>query len=177
MTTLVSTGSRDLFGARTSAVMSADGVYRYELCRTWDTGLPPLWFIMLNPSTADALADDPTIRRCVAFAKREHAGGIVVVNLFALRATNPAALHRHADPVGPDADRFYPAHADARVVVAWGAHEFARERAARAADLLAERNIQPHCLGTTTAGAPRHPLYLAADTPLAPWTADPNGGA
>lgn len=166
--TLVSTGSSDLFGARTSAVMSSDGVYRYELRRTWDVGLPPLWWIMLNPSTADALTDDPTIGRCRALAKREHAGGIIVVNLFALRATDPAELRRHPDPVGPDADRFYPGH-DVRVVAAWGAHGSLHGRDRHVTRLLTERGVRLRCLGTTKTGAPRHPLYVPGDSPLEPW--------
>jgi len=86
----------DLFGAaiqavRRGAVISDCGTYRYALARYWGPG-PELAFVMLNPSTADASVDDPTIRRCMGFARRENLGGIVVANLFALRATDPSAL-------------------------------------------------------------------------------------
>jgi len=82
------------------AVISPCGLYRYSLTRTWSAALP-LPFVMLNPSTADADIDDPTIRRCMAFARREHAGGIIVANVFAYRATSPADLWKATDPFGP----------------------------------------------------------------------------
>jgi len=81
------------------AIVSDDGLYRYRLWRRWDAECPTMVWIMLNPSTADAEVDDPTIRRCIGFARREHCGGIEVVNLYALRATNPAA---HPTPEGPE---------------------------------------------------------------------------
>ena len=75
------------------AVVSDDGLYRYILTRTWDRSLPALVFCMLNPSTADATVDDPTIRKCIGFAQRLGYGGIIVVNLFAYRATKPRELY------------------------------------------------------------------------------------
>ena len=95
--------------------------HRYLLARSWQPGLPVMTWIMLNPSTADAFADDPTIRRCVSFARREGCGGIVVTNLFALRATDPRELRLHSDPVGACNDQVIDAHACGTVVVAWGA--------------------------------------------------------
>ncbi len=89
-------------GDRNGAVLSADGVYRYRLWRTWDASKPTLAFLMLNPSTADATEDDPTIRRCLGFAKEWGYGSLVVVNLFALRSPNPDALRENDDPVGPE---------------------------------------------------------------------------
>lgn len=88
-----------------SASLSGCGTFRYDLGRVWDPGNPRrvLW-VMLNPSTADADVDDPAIRRCVAFSKREGAGGLTVTNLFAFRASNPAALVDASDPVGPEND-------------------------------------------------------------------------
>lgn len=83
------------------AVISDDGRYRYRLWRTWAPELPRMAWIMLNPSTADAEVDDPTIRRCVGFAKREGCGGIEVVNLYAYRSTDPSVLgtvdEKHGD--------------------------------------------------------------------------------
>ena len=84
-------------------------VYRYLLTRRWGT-VPAMVWIMLNPSTADAFAEDPTIRRCLIFAHREGCGGLTVVNLFALRSTDPKALTRHPDPVGPANDTFIRGH-------------------------------------------------------------------
>jgi hypothetical protein len=162
----------------TGAKLSACGTYRYTLDRVWDSSLPVAVFVMLNPSTADASENDNTIRRCINFAKREGYGGITVVNLFAFRATKPAALAMHPDPVGPENDAWIAAvlakHPTV-VIAAWGAYPMAAGRNAqtktsdRAATLLALINahgVPVKCFGTTQAGHPRHPLYLHADTPL-----------
>jgi len=119
-----------------------------------------LW-IMLNPSRADALVDDPTIRRCIGFARAWGYAEMEVVNLYAFRASEPEALRRHADPVGPDNDR-HIAEALARAaqtIVAWGAFEWARERADHVLSLIPSAR----CLGLTRAGFPRHPLYVKSD--------------
>lgn len=156
-----------------SADLSADGMYRYSLTRRWSPVPVPqfdLW-IMLNPSTADAEQDDPTIRRCIAFSRSWGADGLRVVNLFALRSTDPALLSRHPDPVGPDNDATLRSMAHVtrqlggRVVCAWGAHPMAAERARTVRRLIGAAV----CLGTTKAGAPRHPLYVRADTTPTPW--------
>lgn len=156
------------------AALSHDGRYRYRLWRTWDESAPPLVFAMLNPSTADAEVDDPTIRRCIGFAKRDGFGGIEVVNLYAYRATKPADLWRTGDPIGPDNDRtlrdVFEAAAGAGfpVVAAWGANakpsRVSWVRSMPHAEVL-------HHLGLTDKGAPRHPLYLRGDSPLTRWTA------
>ena len=86
---------------KSDAVISDCGKYRYRLTRKWGYGRP-CGFIMLNPSTADALHDDPTIRRCVGFAKAWGCGALIVVNLFAVRATSPREMMRADDPVGPE---------------------------------------------------------------------------
>jgi hypothetical protein len=154
-----------------TAVLSEDRAYRYELTRTWGTSGTHVTWIMLNPSTADALADDPTIRRCTAFTKAWGFDGLIVVNLFALRATDPKALHAAADPVGPDADHFIHAaiHPWSEVVVAWGAHPFAGQRAAEVMEIVTEKAGGASCLGVTKDGHPRHPLYLRADQELMPY--------
>lgn len=102
-----------------SAKISDCGQYRYTLTRG---DAPRLCFVMLNPSTADATLDDPTIRRCLGYAKREGCAGLEVLNLYALRATNPADLWKHHDPVGPDNDRelYWAASRYMRMVAAWG---------------------------------------------------------
>lgn len=150
-----------------TAYLSPDGVYRYSLGRDWSDE-PRMTFIMLNPSTANAIEDDPTIGRCMSFARREGAGGINVVNLFALRATKPVALQQHSDPVGPENNKAILAalHRSEWIVAAWGAHKFASERAALTrSQLRADRRVLL-CLGTTKDGHPRHPLYVPNSQPL-----------
>ena len=126
---------------------------------------------MLNPSTADADQDDPTIRRCIGFARREGCGGIAVVNLFAWRATDPDELPILDDEkVGPD-NAFYVANiaAGRRVVIAWGAHFAAHPFATlRMLELLYRVSAGVYCLGLTKDGKPRHPLYVRGDAPLVP---------
>jgi hypothetical protein len=148
-----------------------DGVpaYRYDLTRLWeapDSDDPGFVnFIMLNPSTADATKDDPTIRRCIAYARRWGYDGVVVTNLFALRATDPKALLRDPDPIGLENDA-HLSHWAARaelVVCAWGSHAMAARRAAAVLDLLRSAGATPHALKLTGSGMPGHPLYLKAD--------------
>lgn len=165
-----------LFGASSEidrwADISDDGRYRYTLTRRWDDR-PRVVFVMLNPSTADADIDDPTIRRCIGFARRWDFGGIEVVNLFAWRATDPVELARADDPVGPDNDDHIVARcAGEFVVAAWGASVPYLQRR-RPADVLAmARNVggQVHHLGLTKDGSPRHPLYLRGDTEPTRWS-------
>lgn len=150
-----------------------DRIYRYLLTRIWDPSVPPVVYVMLNPSTADHAEDDATIRRCRAFAEREGGGGIVVVNLFSLRSTDPRALVHHPDPVGPVNDAFIRqavtgAH---RVIAAWGAAGVQDGRGERVAALLRRRGVDVQCFGTTSTGQPRHPLYLPRVAPLVPYNA------
>lgn len=158
-------------GVLAGATLSPCGTYRYTLSRIWDASLPAALFIMLNPSTADASVDDPTIRRCRSFATREGCGALTVVNLFALRATDPGELTTHPDPVGPDNDTHIALALGKQpevVIAAWGALPFARARAAAVTSILAP-TWQVNCLGTTKSGDPRHPLYVRGDQPLAAW--------
>lgn len=156
-----------------SAVISSCREYRYSLRRpalSVGASRPPAVFCMLNPSTADATVDDPTIRRCRGFAERWGCNGIVVVNLYALRSTSPRALWSHADPVGPINDHYIRAAVrdSEGVVCAWGANA-KPERVAAVVELL--RGVGGlYCLGTTKDGAPRHPLYVPGDTRLVDWT-------
>lgn len=159
-----------------SAEISPCGQYRYTLTR------PPLApypdrgtaaFCMLNPSTADATLDDPTIRRCRGFAERWGCNGITVVNLYALRSKDPRALWNHADPVGPMNDYWLRlvARECGGMVCAWGANA-KPERVAQAVQALRAAGAKLYCLGTTKDGHPRHPLYVRGDQPLVPW--EPN---
>lgn len=155
-----------------TAVFSDCGTYRYALTRRWDEDRPPAVFVMLNPSTASAFTDDPTIRRCVGFARSYGCGGLVVLNLFALRSTQPAALLTADDPVGPANDqllRLTLQAPDRLVVAAWGTHgtHLGRDQAVTA--MVAQLGVQLHCLGLTKGQHPRHPLYVRGDAKLAPW--------
>ena len=147
---------------RGTAVLSPTGLYRYSLTRSWSqVELTRVLWVMLNPSTADAELDDPTIRRCIGFSKTWGFDSLEVVNLFAMRATNPAELRMCPDPVGSLNDLHIAAAVACAdlVVAAWGAHPLATERAKAVLPLLGE----PVCLGRTKSGAPRHPLYVRAD--------------
>jgi len=157
----------DLFLER-DAVLSDCGKYRYLLRRTWDHGKPRVLFVMLNPSTADAEIDDATIRSCIRLSKGHGYGSFEVVNLFALRATDPTELSRASDPVGPGNDERISA-AIGRcdlAICAWGAHPMAGNRADTVRSLLRASRPAVFCFGTTKAGAPKHPLYIKSGTPL-----------
>lgn len=148
------------------AELSADGIYRYVLWRRWGPGERRLVVIGLNPSTADATVDDPTIRRCVGFAKREGCDQLVMLNLFALRSPHPIVMLNHHEPVGAGNDAAIRRYAcgEGVVVAAWGVcgTHHGRDQAVMA--------IVPglRCFGVSKGGHPRHPLYLRADTPLRP---------
>ena len=140
--------------------------YRFALWRRWAGG-PQVLFVMLNPSTADETGDDPTIRRCIAFARSWGFGGLAVGNLFAFRTPSPAVLRSAPRPVGEDNDDWLSrlrAESE-RAVAAWGDHGRFLGRAA------AVRAALPglHHLGLTKRGEPRHPLYLPASTEPVRW--------
>lgn len=150
-----------------SAEISSCGRYRYALRRRWaDTGSGEVCFILLNPSTADAEVDDPTVRRCVGFARRWGYDGLCIGNLFAFRATDPKLMRAQHDPVGPDNDAALLALARGAAlrVAAWGVHgaHLGRGEAVR-------RMLSGLCvLRLTRQGAPGHPLYLPGTaTPVA----------
>lgn len=154
----------DLF-LDSAAVISSDGRYRYRLSRHWSEG-PEATFIMLNPSTADAEADDPTIRKCVGFAKHWGMGGIFVGNLFAIRATKPADMMSAYDPVGPD-NRGHldwmcerAAKNGGRVICAWGVDGCHMDQDRTFMGWMLMANITPMALRLTKDGHPWHPLYV-----------------
>lgn len=173
------TKSAPVYYTDKTADLSACHEYRFSLTRSWDaTPLAPgqrpgrrCLFVMLNPSTADAMEDDPTIRRCVGFARSWGFTLLHVVNLFAYRATVPADLYNRADPVGQNNDGWIldAARAADQVVCAWGAHGGYRSRGNEVASLLRGEGIALFCLGETDEGHPRHPLYLKADLRPVPY--------
>lgn len=151
----------------TWAHFSSDRRFRYQLVREWDATLPKAAFIALNPSTADETEDDPTIRRCIGFARSWGKGGLLMLNIYAYRATLPAdmwrAQKRGVDIIGGpsnwvDALKGYVAEQNCDVVVAaWGSHGAKRQ------DDVVSRWPDLTCLGFNSDGTPKHPLYLKAD--------------
>ena len=142
------------------AEFDPSGRYRYSLTRRWAQGGGRTAFVLLNPSTADAHRDDPTIRRCISFARAWGYGELEVVNLFAFRATLPRDLRKGRNPVGADNDAFLlrAAHGANLVLLAWGTHGTLAGRDAQVLALMKGRELR--CLGKTRDGHPRHVLYL-----------------
>lgn len=145
-----------------NALISPCGRYRYWLLRVWDDNPRKnyvLW-VMLNPSTADATQDDPTIRRCIAFSKAWGYDGLIVCNLYGYRATKPVDLWKASDPVGPENDFHLESggHCSKKMIAAWGANA-QPERAAHVTKLLSKFG-ELCALGVTKDRQPKHPLYL-----------------
>jgi len=137
--------------------------YRYQLWRRWDPLRKTLVFVMLNPSTADDVANDPTVERCQRRATMLGYGGLEVLNCFAYRSTNPKALVQVVDPVGPD-NMFWIQTARERnpgcdVVAAWGTHAKLRDQGEAVAEVLAAGG-RVMCLGINRDDSPVHPLYV-----------------
>lgn len=144
------------------------GPYRYLLWREWHPDRPGLLWIMLNPSTANETEEDPTLRRCMTFSRAWSYGKLEVVNLYAWRTPSPSDLACVPSPIGSENDCYIQKAAlrAARIIVAWGAHPIAQERARQVLALL---NQPVWCLGTTRAGHPRHPLYLRREAEPCPF--------
>ena len=162
-----------LMNEERSATFSDDRRYRYSLLRAWDNDLPWWGFVGLNPSTADEETDDHTIRRCRNIAKHHGAGGIVMVNLFAYRSTDPKGLIGVADPIGRLANDWALRRASAvceRMIAAWGNVPRALHfhgRAAEVRELLGFDRLE--VLGLTKGGYPRHPSRLPGAPIPQPW--------
>lgn len=159
-----------------TASFDADRRYRYRLSRVWDASRARCCFLLLNPSTADAHATDPTLRRCLSFARRWGFGAVEIVNLFALRSTDPRDLYAAEDPVGHGNDPALLAAARAAtlVVAGWGNRGARvlgpeRDRAAEIRAALAGAGVDLTALRLTRAGHPGHPLYVRSTTVPAPW--------
>jgi hypothetical protein len=154
------------------ARFDATGAYRYTLWRSWDLERPRLVFVMLNPSTADAEVNDPTIRRCLGFAQAWGYGALEVVNLFALKTPQPSQLSLAADPVGAECDAAIVQAVEQAdcTVIAWGNWGGLYGRDQAVLELL-DRPI--YCLGQNQSGQPRHPLYLSRTTELWPYLNTP----
>ena len=154
-----------------AASISEDGLYRYRLERRWDDRRAVTW-IMLNPSTADAERDDQTVRRCIWFSQSAGYGRLLVVNLYAFRATDPKFLAYAEDPEG----RANLAHVRAAldesklIVAAWGSHPMARASSIRLklAGMVPD-GVPVVCLGKSAKGAPHHPARLGSDRLFLPF--------
>ncbi|WP_304618839.1 DUF1643 domain-containing protein [Paracoccus sediminilitoris] len=147
---------------RSEAIWSPCRTYRYALTRRWDDG-PGLGIVMLNPSTADAFRNDPTVERCERRARALGYGAFRVVNLFAFCATDPRDLRRADAPVGPgndDALRQVASWSQA-VLCGWGVHGAHLGRGGQVESLLRATGVPLCHLGLTRDGMPRHPLYVA----------------
>lgn len=163
-------------GTISRAWFSEDGTKRYMLERDWRRAVDGtkknkvVTFVMLNPSTADAHKDDPTISRCSAFARRWGYDRMIVVNLFAHRATEPdVLLMKGIEPMPDDNDNnafiFRALQESQLTIAAWGAHPAACRRDEYVTNHVVRRHgFELHCLGFTKDGHPRHPLYLRGDT-------------
>jgi hypothetical protein len=157
--------------AQSTAVYSECERYRYALTRVWDDTGDRVHFIMLNPSTATEVQNDPTVERCERRARTLGFGAFQVTNIFAWRDTDPRKMRAASDPVGPANDasiREGCAWADCNVA-AWGTHGAHLDRGARVLALLAGAAAPLHHLGLTKNGHPRHPLYVAYARQPEPW--------
>jgi hypothetical protein len=157
------------------ADFSPDRRYRYRLWRIWDCSKPPLVWLLLNPSTADEREDDPTMRRCMGFAHRDGHGGIVVLNIFAFRSTDPRVLKYHIDSgrdmIGPENDEYIQAYlcmtngtlkSQTKFILGYGSNGTMAGRDKQIMQMVAGYdNI--YCLGYTATGQPRHPLYIRGE--------------
>lgn len=137
--------------------------YRYCLTRIWDENAARINFVMLNPSKADEIKNDPTVARCEARARHLGFGAFQVTNIFAWRDTDPHAMRRANKPVGPENDDTLTAsaHWADLVIAAWGVHGAHQNRGAQVEELLRHAGIKLFHLGLSKGGHPRHPLYLA----------------
>jgi hypothetical protein len=159
-----------------SAIISDCGLYRYELRREWDDKLPPMVVIMLNPSTADAEKDDPTISRCINRAQDLGFGSLIVGNLFAFRASDPRRLRVVDDPIGiknPAALIKMLAECklrDGKLLVAWGSEgRYCGAEDTFLTVLACQSGLPYYCLGKTKQGQPKHPLYVRLSQRLEPY--------
>jgi len=149
------------------AAISKLGYHRYSLWRIWDSNKAMVVFVLLNPSTADASQDDPTLRRCIGFAQSWGFGGLYVVNLFAFRATDPFEMKSAPNPVGPMCDKYIMGCVgrSEMVVCGWGCHGSHLGRDREVLDMLKS----PYHLGLTKNGHPKHPLYLKRESTPTPF--------
>ena len=157
--------------APSSAVYSPCGAYRYVLTREWSLDLPRALFVMLNPSTATEIQNDPTVERCERRARALGFGAFRVCNIFAFRATDPRVMRAAADPIGPENDAaiLESAQWGDTVICAWGTHGAHLSRGPHVESLLRSTGKRLWHLGMTKGGDPKHPLYIGYKVQPMPW--------
>lgn len=150
-------------GSDCRAVYSDCRSFRYRLSIVWDATKPKINFLMLNPSTATEKKNDPTVEGCEQRARAWGFGGLIVTNIFAIRATDPRDMKLHPRPVGVANDHFIleAARESAAVVAAWGNHGSHELRGAEVRNMLATYEIKLDCMAINKSGEPKHPLYVA----------------
>lgn len=155
----------DLLNEKREAEFSPCRKYRYRLSQIWDENTPPLTWLMLNPSTADEMKNDPTVERCERRARMWGYGGSVVVNIFAFRATDPKDMRAATDPIGPDNDALLRKIArqshEFDVVGGWGEHGAHQKRGQTVLDIFKQEDGRLFALKVNASGHPAHPLYIA----------------
>jgi hypothetical protein len=160
-----------LLGNTEGAEFSECMRYRYKLWRIWDPNLGVCNFLMLNPSTADEMMLDPTVSRCMKYARANGYGALVVTNLFAFRATDPRELKNTESPVGEfNNEIILDVAKDSKIVVCgWGVHGGHQQRSAQVLSIIATTGRKPYALAMTKGGEPGHPLYLRGDAIAKPF--------
>lgn len=150
-------------------IFNSDRTHRFTLWRQWDGSLPYLAVIGLNPSTADETNDDPTIRRCISFAKTWGLGGYLMLNAFSFRATDPEVMKAQETPNDPSNNGFLidGCRGAGLVLCGWGVHGTFKDREKELKELL--KPFNPQCLGFTKGGQPKHPLYIKGTTKPVPF--------
>jgi hypothetical protein len=160
--------------APSTAVYSDCEKYRYSLDRVWDTTAKRVMFVMLNPSKATEVQNDPTVERCERRARALGYGGFCVTNIFAWRATDPRDMRAAVDPVGPENDDVLLRNTDwaDHIIAAWGTHGAHLDRGIAVASMLRQQPKALFHLGLSKAGHPKHPLYLPYSQHPIPWAVD-----
>lgn len=158
---IVRTHTKD--DAPSTAVYSDCERYRYALTRTWDPSGKRLLFVMLNPSKATEVQNDPTVERCERRARALGFGAVQVTNIFAWRETDPHRMRKARNPVGPDNDATLQdgARWADMIIAAWGTHGVHRDRGPFTEQLLRDTGQPLHTLGLSKYGHPKHPLYIS----------------
>jgi len=157
--------------APSTAIYSDCERYRYSLTRVWDPAGQRVMFVMLNPSTATEVQNDPTVERCERRARALGYGSFQVTNIFAWRDTDPKKMRAASDPVGPENDAAILKGAGWAddIVAAWGTHGAHLDRGTAVEALLRGADQPLYHLGLSQAGHPKHPLYISyAQRPI-PW--------